>query len=155
MVDKEFIKQAAEEFLKDSESYLVDLTVNPGNQINIEIDSYEPVSIDECAKLSRFIESKLNRDEEDFELEVGSAGLSSPFKTLKQYQKNIGNEVEVLTKNGQKLYGKLKDANDTCFILTIIKKIKPEGAKRKIETEEDLQFSYTEVKYTKYSIRFK
>lgn len=155
MIDKDFIKQTVEEYLKDSNCYLVGTDVNPGNQITVEIDSDDAVSIDECVKLNRFIESKLNRDEEDFELEVGSSGLSSPFKILRQYQKNIGNEVEVLTKNGQKLYGTLKDADDNRFTVTITKKIKPEGAKRKIEVEEDLQFSYDEVKYTKYLIRFK
>jgi len=155
MIDNEFIKQRVETFLEDSNCYLVNAEVKPGNQIIVEIDSNEAVSVDECIKLSRFIESELNRDEEDFELEVGSVGLTAPFKLLKQYQKNIGNEVEVLTKKGQKLYGILKDAIETHFILTVTKKIKPEGAKRKVETEEDLQFSYDEVKYTKYLIRFK
>lgn len=155
MIDIAFIKQRAEAFLADSKCYLVDAEIRQGNYISVEIDSDEAVSIDDCINLSRFIESNLNRDEEDFELEVGSVGLTAPFKTLKQYRKNIGNEIEVLTKNGQKLYGILKDATEAHFILTVSKKIKREGAKRKTETEEDLQIAYDEVKYTKYLIKMK
>ena len=133
----------------------MDVTVQPGNTIVVEIDNREGVDIDRCVELSRFIESKLDRDTEDFELEVGSAGLTSPFKVLGQYRKNIGNEVEVLTKGGVKLSGVLKDAGEERFTVTITKKVKPENAKRKIEVEEDLTFAYDEVKYTKYLIRFK
>ncbi len=144
-----------EEGLQGTDYFVVDVTVQPGNTIVVEIDNREGVDIDRCVELSRFIESKLDRDTEDFELEVGSAGLTSPFKVLGQYRKNIGNEVEVLTKGGVKLSGVLKDAGEERFTVTITKKVKPENAKRKIEVEEDLTFAYDEVKYTKYLIRFK
>lgn len=144
-----------EEGLQGTDYFVVDVTVQPGNTIVVEIDNREGVDIDRCVELSRFIESKLDRDTEDFELEVGSAGLTSPFKVLGQYRKNIGNEVEVLTKGGVKLSGVLKDAGEERFMVTITKKVKPENAKRKIEVEEDLTFAYDEVKYTKYLIRFK
>ena len=74
---------------------------------------------------------------------------------MRQYQKNIGNEVEVLTKKGHKLSGVLKSASDDEFAIAISKKVKPEGAKRKKEVSEVLQFRYEEIKYTKYLIRFK
>ena len=90
-----------------------------------------------------------------YELEVGSAGITSPFKVIEQYQKNIGNEVEVLTKAGMKLNGILKSVSDDKFVVTIIKKVKTETSKRKVEVEEDLTFGYDEIKYTKYLIRFK
>lgn len=144
-----------EEGLQGTDYFVVDVTVQPGNTIVVEIDNREGVDIDRCVELSRFIESNLDRDTEDFELEVGSAGLTSPFKVLGQYRKNIGNEVEVLTKGGVKLSGVLKDAGEERFTVTITKKVKPENAKRKIEVEEDLTFAYDEVKYTKYLIRFK
>ena len=155
MIEKETVIQLVTDFLKDSTSYLVNVDVKPGNSIIVEIDNDDAISIDECSKMNRFIESFLDRDVEDYELEVGSSGLTSPFRIVRQYQKNIGNEIETLTKNGQKLYGKLKSADETHFVMTISKKIKPEGAKRKIDIEEDLQFSYEDVKYTKYVIRFK
>lgn len=155
MIDKSQIKDIVDEHLLQSDIFLVDATVRPGNLIVVEIDSKDGVSIDECIKLSKEIESHFDRDVEDFELEVGSAGITSPFKIQKQYEKNIGNEVEVLTKDGKKLTGVLKDSNDSSFIVTISKMEKPEGAKRKITVEEDLTFGYDEVKYTKYLIRFK
>lgn len=155
MIDKSQIKDIVDEHLLQSDMFLVDVTVRPGNLIVVEIDSKDGVSIDECIKLSKEIESHFDRDVEDFELEVGSAGITSPFKIQKQYEKNIGNEVEVLTKDGKKLTGVLKDSNDSSFIVTISKMEKPEGAKRKIAVEEDLTFGYDEVKYTKYLIRFK
>ncbi len=155
MIDKKFLITHIEEFLETSDNYLIDVIINPGNVISIEIDNNNGVNIDDCVKLSRYIESKLDRDEEDFELTVGSVGLTSPFKTKRQYQKNIGNEVEVLTKKGDKLSGIIKSVSDDDFTITISKKVKAEGAKRKTEISEDLQFSYTEIKHTKYLIRFK
>lgn len=105
--------------------------------------------------LAQIIEEHLDRDIEDYELEVGSAGITSPFKVLKQYKKNIGNEVEVLTKSGLKLNGILKEADEDKFTVTITKKVKTETSKRKVEVSEDLVFGYDEIKYTKYLIRFK
>lgn len=154
MIDKAFIRQLAEEKMEGTGNYLIDIQVLPGNSIKVEIDNNTGVNIDDCVSISRFIESKLDRDEEDFEIEVGSVGLTSPFKVLKQYQKNIGNEVEVLNKNGQKLHGILSAADEEGFTLDIEKKIKEEGAKRKITVVESLRFGYDEIKYTKYTIRF-
>lgn len=155
MIDKQFLITQIENHLSTSDSYLVDVIINPGNVILVEIDNDKGVSVDDCANVNRFVESILNRDEEDFELTVSSVGLTSPFKTLRQYQKNIGNEVEVLSKKGQKLYGVLKSASKEEFVLTISKKVRPKGAKRRKKVSEDLHFGYEEVKYTKYLIRFK
>ena len=155
MIDKEIVRQAVEDFTKESEIFLVSVEVNAGNIVVVEIDSDSSVGIDDCIALSKFIESKLDRNIEDYELEVGSAGISQPFKILRQYQKNIGNEVEALTKAGKKLQGVLKAANPENMVLTVEKQEKPEGSKRKITVEEDLTFIYEEIKYTKYLIRFK
>lgn len=155
MIDKKLLITLTEEYLETSDNYLIDVVINTGNVISIEIDNDNGVSIDDCVALSRYLESKFDREEEDFELTVGSAGLTSPFKTQRQYQKNIGNEVEVLTKKGIKLSGILKEVSDDNFIVTISKKERAEGAKRKTEVIEDLQFGYDEIKYTKYLIRFK
>ena len=155
MIEKNLVKNIVEAHIDDTDMFLVDVIVKPGNVIVVEIDSEQGIGIDDCATLSRKIEAALDRDNEDFELEVGSAGITSPFKILRQYQKNIGNEVEVLSKDWRKLSGMLKDANEANFTLTITKKVKPEGAKRKMDVEEDLIFGYDEIKYTKYLIRFK
>lgn len=155
MIEKSVVKQLVEEKLASSENYLVDVIVRPDNSIVVEIDSDEAVDIDDCAELSRYIEEHLDRDVEDYELEVGSAGITSPFKVLRQYLKNVGNEVEVLLRNGVKLTGTLKAADEEGIVLTVEKQVKPEGAKRKITVQEDLSYKYDEIKYTKYLLRFK
>lgn len=154
MILKEDIVKIVEQYIQDP-MFLVDVVVRPGNVIVVELDSDNSIGIDDCIDLSKKIESHLDRDTEDFELEVGSAGITSPFKIARQYKKNIGNEVEVLTKGGRKLAGILKACDDNGFVLTVVNKIKPEGAKKKVEVEEQLSFGYEEIKHTKYLIRFK
>ncbi len=155
MIEKEFIRDITEKHLEGTTMFLVDVAVRPGNIIVVEVDSDEGIGIDDCIALSRNIESQLDRDTEDFELEVGSVGITSPFRIPRQYQKNVGNEVEVLSKKGQKLSGILKSCDDNGFVVTITKMVKPEGAKKKVTVEEDFSFGYDDVKYTKYLIRFK
>ena len=130
MIAKNVVSGIVNEWLEDKEYFLVDIEVTPDNKIVVEIDHAEGVWIDDCVELSRFIESKLDREEEDFELEVGSAGIGQPFKVLQQYLIHIGKDVEVLTKEGKKMVGILKEANEENFTLTVQKKVKPEGAKR-------------------------
>ena len=155
MIDKNVVSGIVNEWLEDKEYFLVDVSVSPDDKIVVEIDHAEGVWIDDCVELSRFIESKLDREEEDYELEVGSAGIGQPFKVLQQYLIHIGKEVEVLTREGKKLEGVLKDANDENMTLTIQKKVKPEGAKRPTLVEEDVTYTYSDIKYTKYLISFK
>ena len=155
MIDKRIVSGIVNEWLEDKEYFLVDVAVSSDDKIVVEIDHAEGVWIDDCVELSRFIESKLDREEEDYELEVGSAGIGQPFKVLQQYLIHIGQEVEVLTKQGQKLEGVMKDANEENFTVTIQKKVKPEGAKRTKLVDEDVTFTYEEIKYTKYLISFK
>ena len=142
--------------MENTPFFLVDVKINPENEIFIEFDSEaDNITIDECVDLSKFVESRLDREKEDFSLEVGSAGLGQPFKVLKQYEKNIGNEVETLTKEGLKFTGLLLEVHPTEFVIEIEKSVKPEGAKRKIIVSEKLTFSYEDIKTTKYIIRFK
>ena len=155
MIDRSIVSGIVNEWLEDKEYFLVDVTVRSDDKIVVEIDQAEGVWIDDSVELSRFIESKLDREEEDYELEVGSAGIGQPFKVLQQYLIHIGQEVEVLTKQGQKLEGVMKDANEENFTVTIQKKVKPEGAKRPKLVDEDVTFTYEEIKYTKYLISFK
>lgn len=152
MIDKDIIRERAEQYLRESgsESFLVDAVVKPGSLIVVEIDSEEGIDIEECIALSKFIEAGLDREVEDFELEVGSAGVTSPFKVLRQYEKNIGNPVDVLTRKGIKTSGILKSADENGFVITTTKMVKAEGAKRKMAVEEDLPFTYDEVKSVKY-----
>ncbi|MDR1408626.1 MAG: ribosome assembly cofactor RimP [Tannerella sp.] len=155
MIDKKEIITIAETFLKTTECYLVDITVGVDNLIVVEIDSDGAVGIDDCASLSRHIEAKLDREAEDFELEVSSSGISSPFKTVRQYVKNIGNEIEMMLKNGAKLTGILASADENAAVITVAVKEKAAGAKRKAIVHEDRIYAYSEIIHTKNIIRFK
>lgn len=110
MIDKNVVTRIVEEWLEGKDYFLVDVTVTPDDKIVVEIDHAEGVWIDDCVDLSRYIESKLNREVEDYELEVGSAGIGQPFKVLQQYIIHIGKEVEVQDKDGKKWTGVLVDA---------------------------------------------
>ena len=155
MIDRQKVVELANEWLADKEYFLVDVIITKDDKITVEIDHAEGVWIEDCAELSRHIESGLSRDSEDYELEVGSAGLGQPFKVVQQYKNHIGLEVEVLGKDGKKYKGILKEVNDESFVLSVTKKEKIEGAKRPQLVEVDLKFTYDEVKYTKYIIKFK
>ena len=155
MIEKKTVCQIVEEWLEGKDYFLVEVTVSPDDKIVVEIDHAEGVWIEDCVELSRYIESKLNSEEEDYELEVGSAGIGQPFKVLQQYYIHIGQEVEVMTKGGQKLTGILKDADEEKFTVTVQKKVKLEGSKRPKLVEEDETFTYEQIKYTKYLISFK
>lgn len=155
MIEKSVVSRIVNEWLEDKDYFLVDVAVSTDNRIAVEIDHAEGVWIEDCVKLSQYIESKLDRETEDFELEVGSAGIGQPFKVLQQYVNHVGSEVEVLTTEGRKLAGVLKSVDEEHFTVTLTKKVKPEGAKRPIMVEEDETFAYNEIKYTKYLINFK
>ena len=107
MIDKNKVKVCVEEWLQGKDYFLVDVTVSKTNKVTVEIDNKDGVWIDDCCELSRFIEEHFDRDEEDFELEVGSAGIGQPFKVMQQYENHIGMKVEVLKDDNKKLIGKL------------------------------------------------
>jgi len=89
--------------LKDSPLFLLDVIIRKGNRILVTIDGDQGVSIADCAKLSRYIESRLNREEEDFELQVSTAGADSPLKLKRQYPGHCGRTLEVSLIDGRKL----------------------------------------------------
>ena len=155
MIDKNIVKTLVEEWLQDKEYFLVDIEISADDRIVVEIDHADGVWIEDCVSLSRFIEERLSRDEEDYELEVGSAGLGQPFKVEQQYVNCIGKEVEVLAADGIKLKGILKAVDGRRFTVSTQEKQKVEGKKRPVLVDIDKDFSMDEVKYCKYFINFK
>lgn len=155
MIDKNVVKTLVDEWLQDKEYFLVGIEISQDNKIVVEIDHVDGVWIEDCVELSRYIEGHLNRDEEDFELEVGSAGLGQPFKVPQQYINFIGKEVEVLDADGKKVKGILKAVDGNDFTVGVEEKVKVEGKKRPVKQEVDYAFQMDKVKYTKYVISFK
>lgn len=154
MIDKKVVKGLVEEWLQGKEYFLVDVEVSKDDKIVVEIDHVDGVWIEDCVELSKYIESRLNRDEEDYELEVGSAGLGQPFKVPQQYTNFIGKEVEVLDVDGKKVKGILKEVNGNSFVVTVEEKVKVEGKKRPVLQPVDHTYQMDKVKYTKYIINF-
>lgn len=155
MIDKNIVREIVGEWLKDKEYFLVDVDVTTDDRIVVEIDHKDGVWIEDCAELSRFIEERLSRDDEDYELEVGSAGIGQPFKVLQQYINCIGKDVEVLLSDGRKLQGVLKSVDDPKFVVTVKEKQTVEGKKRPQLVEVDKELDINEVKWTKYLLNFK
>ena len=129
--------------------YIVDVLVHPGNRIVVELGSDEGVDIDACVRITKHIEANQDREIEDYELEVGSAGLTSPFKVLRQYEAAIDEEVEVLRKGGIKEKGVLSAVSAEQIELSVVRKVKLEGAKRKTEVEELITIPMDEILSTK------
>ena len=155
MIDKNLVKEIVGEWLTDKDYFLVDVEVSHDNRVVVEIDHADGVWIEDCVELSRFIEDRLNRDDEDFELEVGSAGLGQPFKVAQQYVNHIGKEVEVLTREGKKVQGVLTKVDGDMFTVTVKEKQTVEGKKRPVMADVEKEFNMNEVKSTKYMLAFK
>ena len=152
MITKEKIQFLVEEVLTD-DLFIVDITVGIGNLISVSVDSDAGISVGECVQISRHIENSLDRETEDFSLEVSSPGLSLPFKVLRQYLKNIGRDVEVVTKSGEKQNGILKSADSEGFELEIVVKEKVDGTK--VLVTKSLAYNFDQMKTVKIVISFK
>jgi ribosome maturation factor RimP len=160
MIDKALLTKTITNAIDGTDYFLVDVKVSPANEIVVEIDSPSGVDIDTCARLTRTIEAEFDRDVEDYELEVGSAGLTAPFKVKGQYDKNIGNQLEVLTRDGRKLYGTLTEvtaAEDGAisFTIEIPVKVKAPGAKRPTIEMQPETLVAADCKSVKYHFDFK
>jgi ribosome maturation factor RimP len=155
MIDRKTVEDIVNRFTERTNYFLTGVEVKPGNEIVVEIDCDDAASIDDCVLLSKQIEAELDRDREDFSLEVGTAGIGSPFRCQRQYRKNIGNEVEVLTTDGRKLTGVLREVADDGCTIEVERMVRPEGAKRKTRIVENLDLKYSEIKKANYLIRFK
>jgi ribosome maturation factor RimP len=155
MITKEQIENLIKPKIDEEDLFQVEVSVNSSNKISVFIDGDKGVTIDQCMSLSRFIEQNLNRDEEDYELDVSSSGLDLPLKVQRQYIKNIGRSVAIILKNGQKLTGKLVNANDDGINLEVEKNVVLEGKKRKQKITEIMPLNYSDIKSTKIVVSFR
>ncbi len=155
MINKNAVQQAVEEWLEGKDYFLVDLSVSNDDRIVVEIDHADGVWIEDCADLSRYVESKISREEEDYELEVGSAGLGQPFRVHRQYEIHTGKPVETQLKDGHKYRGTLLSVDAEGFEIGVLQKVKEEGKKRLVSKEVSMRFGFEDVVYTKYLIKIK
>jgi ribosome maturation factor RimP len=151
MIKEKHIRKMAELELKGSDNYLVSVLVKPGNKIMVFIDNDNDVSVDDCVKLSRAIEGQLDRDSEDFELMVSSAGLDQPFSLSRQFKKYINRKINIQLEEGNRF-----DAILTAFDEESItfKKLIKKGKSKKLEEGPEQRLSLKEIKETRPGIQF-
>ncbi len=156
MIDSQKLTDTVQAAIQGSDIFIVDVRVSPANEIVVELDSPEGIDIDTCARITRAIEEAFDRDVEDYELEVGSAGLTAPMRVQGQFLKNIGNPVEVLTRDGRKLHGILTavEPDTSAFTIAMQVKEKEPGAKRPVAVTRELTLPVADCKYVRYEIKF-
>ena len=154
MIDKQELTRVIEAELAGSELFVVQVTVSRDNIVEVLLDTMgEGVTIDDCVRVNNAVLAAFDRDVEDYELTVGSYGISSPLLLPRQYEKNLGGEVEVLTADGRKLKGVLSQAGEEAFTVWVPTKVKVEGKKRPEIQVVPVVLRYDEIKYTKNIIK--
>jgi len=154
MIGEERIIELVKEKLDDG-MFVVDIKVSTSNVIHVYVDAFDGMTIEKCIAISRHVEHSLDRDEEDFELQVSSPGLTESFKVKQQYIKYTGKEIEVVTSENEKLEGLLKESNDEGIIFETSAREKVEGHKKKQMVVKEYNLKYEEIKSAKAVISFK
>ena len=158
MISKSRITELIDERIAELDNglFVVSLNISPTNVIVVELDKHEGgVSVKDCMSVSRNIEHNLDREEEDFELSVTSAGLDKGLRVFPQYKKNIGREVDVKLEDGTAITGLMIDATPEQITLQTERKERVEGKKKKETIVEDHTFTMDQIKETKIVISFK
>jgi len=153
MISEKQIKTWAEEQLEGTDRFVVHVKVSPENAINIIIDSDTGVTIEHCIALSRYIEQRLDRDKEDFELKVLSSGLEYPFTMLRQYKKYVGKRIQLKLENDSEKKGILQEAHTEYIILQEETEKKYKKTIKRI-TGETIRIPMDEIKQAKAVIEF-
>uniref|UniRef100_UPI003216E06B ribosome assembly cofactor RimP n=1 Tax=uncultured Draconibacterium sp. TaxID=1573823 RepID=UPI003216E06B len=154
MIAKEDVVRLVKERL-DDQMFIVDISVSANNDIRVFVDSFEGMTIEQCIRISRNVEHNLDREEDDFSLQVSSPGLTESFKVLQQYQKYTGKEIEVKTTGDVELTGVLKKTDEVGIVLETSKREKVEGHKKKQLVVKEHILKYDEIKSAKAVISFK
>ena len=149
MLDKAEVTRVIEQAIEGSDLFVVQVTITRDNIITVDLDSDSSVDIDQCIMVNDAVLAAFDRDVEDYELTVGSYGISSPLLVRRQYDKNIGQEVEVLTRDGRKLKGVLTAADDEGFTIEVLTKVKVEGKKCPEQMMVPERITYDNAKQTK------
>jgi ribosome maturation factor RimP len=154
MITQEQVEQIIHEKIEGSEIFLVAVIMNPGNNIHVHLDTFKGINIDECVEVSRYIVSKMDKEVEDYNLEVSSPGLDSSFRVKQQYEKNLGKQVEIIKNDGSKINAKLlKYSGDKIEVEAMVKPVSPEKSKKLVA--QVLTIVLEDIKTIKSVISFK
>ena len=158
MIKKETIIALAQERIDElnRDLFIVDLNISASNAIQLEIDSETgSVSIDDCIRVSRNIEHNLDREEQDFELSVSSAGIDRPLRVWKQYPKNVGRSLKIKTADGQKLEGTLLKVETEFIEIGFEETIAVEGKKKKEKVNQVVRLDFDHIQEARIVVSFK
>lgn len=149
MINAQIIEEIALRNLEDTRLFLVEVKCSQSNEIEVVVDSDDYLTIEDCIRLSKAIESEFDRDSEDFELSVYSAGIGQPFKIHRQYVKSVGRAVEVILRSGLKVTGTLAVVTDDGITIEYQVKEAVDGKKRKEMVTKSDQYTFDQIKTTK------
>ncbi len=152
MIVSESIRKMAEDKLEGTDLFLVDVSVKPGNRIFVYLDGDHGVTIDDCAELSRHLNTLLE-EEANHELVVSSSGADQPIRLYRQYRKNIGRSLTVKLKDNQTVSGILEQVTDSMIVLRPDKQKKKKGNTQQ-ETPETLEIPFENIETAKVNITF-
>ncbi|MEZ4798607.1 MAG: ribosome assembly cofactor RimP [Flavobacteriales bacterium] len=155
MITQEQIKNLVEEKIADTDIFIVEINVKPGNKIEIFIDKDSGLALEDCLKVSRHVEGSLDREVEDFALDVSSPGVGRPLKLKRQYLKNVGRNVEVKMVDGTLMEGVMMAADDDKIVVQTRTKEEVEGKKGKKWVERENEIPFENISETKIVISFK
>lgn len=156
MLEKRRIQELMDVYLAErTDLFVVDWGINAGNAIWVELESDTSTSVSDCMGMSRAVEHNLDREEEDFSLEVASPGLDKPLRNPRQFVKNIGRDLKVYPSEGSSLEGELIASTDTGFTLKTKVKERIEGRKSKQWVETDHDFTFESIDKAVVVISFK
>ncbi|MDN3695192.1 ribosome assembly cofactor RimP [Chryseobacterium tructae] len=152
---KKRIEELLNEFLENREDlFLIDLKISAGDDVTVILDGDNGVSLQDCLDASRAIEFNMDREEHDFSLQVMSAGLSEPLVTPRQFNKNIGREIEVMLEDSSKIEGELSKVDEEKITLVLRYRKPKDIGKGKVDVEEEKEIPYTEIKKALVVIKF-
>jgi ribosome maturation factor RimP len=154
VIDKKKIEKIISGQIEGSDIFVVDLQIKPGNRIHVYLDHPDGINIETCVAYSRLIESNLDRETDDFELQVSSPGLDQPFKVIEQYKKNLGHSVKIITTRGEKFKGKITAVDENGIDMDAeVKVANPEGKKKKTELQSK-RLDFNEIKSAVVNLEF-
>lgn len=156
MITKETVTNHIEEFIANSDdTFIVDVNVRPGNNIEVTMDCDDTFTIEACTALHHHLLKQMDREVEDYALTVSSPDLTKPLKVKRQYVKNIGREVVVKKTDKTKIEGVLTSVEeDNLSLKTMVKEEIP-GKKKKELVEKNISIPFSEIDQTKIVIQFK
>ena len=144
----------AEELGNNSSLFLVDLSISESYKITVTLDGDNGITLQDCIDVSRAVENNLDREEQDFSLEVASAGVSSPLKLVRQYKKNIGRNLKVKTTTSETIEAKLEAADDDKITLTWTAREPKKIGKGKETVAHQREIPYSDIKEAIVTIIF-